>query len=280
VLKSGHLVALTLLSLSLLSAVTQPAQAQTTTTKTVLSTNGSIVFATPNDEPAVVSVGRQTFFCDLTCTTVSYSFCVDETPGCLEGFMEVADSDLKGHIGTGLNQANVLKLTATIISGSMYGGSYYCYAWGSNGDCTSEVWIVAPNCNNATCPTEVGTIDVAFTKTIPSDPLFFTATLTDDVGSTVANGEVQVTQSIDDQFGDTATGTVIGIAFSQGSGCCVGVNEQIVQTTPTSAAVVAKVAIKPASEQLARTGKVSDKVLRRLRALERVQAAAIAARAK
>ncbi|MGA7930002.1 MAG: hypothetical protein WCA20_28915 [Candidatus Sulfotelmatobacter sp.] len=276
-LKSGHLVALTLLSLSLLSAVTQPAQAQTTKTKTVLSTNGSIVFATSNDAPAVVSVGRQggqAFSCDLTCTTVDYSFCLDETPGCLEGFMEVADTDLKGHITTGLNQADVLRLTATIISGSMYGASYYCYAWNSDGDCTNVVEIVAPNCTAPTCPTEVGTIDVVFTKTVPSDPLFFTATLTDDVGSYVANGEVQVTRSINDQFGDTAVGTVIGNAFNQGSGCCVGVNEQIVRTSAVKATV------KPVSEQLAQTGKVADKVLRRLRALERVQAAAIAARAK
>ncbi len=192
--------------------------------------------------------------------------------------MEVADSDLKGHITTGMNQANVLTLTATIMSGSIYGNSYYCYAWDSDDNCTDEVWIVAPGCTVASCPTEVGTIDVVFTKTVPSDTFFY-AVLSDDTDATKVNSEVRVTQSINDQFGDTATGVVIGATIGQAmNDCCVGVNEQIVQTTANSAAVVDKATVKPVSEQLARTGKVADKVLRRLRALERVQAAVIAAR--
>jgi hypothetical protein len=58
--------------------------------------------------------------------------------------------------------------------------------------------------------------------------------------------------------------------------------EELVNTTlaTATAAGAQPVAIEPVSTMLAKTGKVSDKVLRRLRALERAQKAAIAARTK
>jgi hypothetical protein len=238
-------------------------------TSQVTQTYAETEFEYAPGEWATVSVNRQLDFCDLTCTTVSYSFCIDEIPGCVEGFMEVAQSDFKGNVGASYTNGAVLTLAATITSGSNYGNSYYCYAWDSDGDCTDEVGIVAPDCTSATCPTEVGTINVTFTK-IEGD-----ASLSSTTNFGNASGTITEAQSISDQFSEMAGGTVIGSSLSQPSWCCMGFAETV---TTTSAAPAA--AVKPASELLAQSGKISDKVLRRLRALERVQSAPIAARAK
>jgi hypothetical protein len=244
-----------LLIVALVGSISSFAQ----TTRQTLETSASIVFATPSDAPAVVSVERQLLFCDLTCTVVNYSFCLDETPGCLEGYMEVAQSDFKGSVGASYTQQNdVLTLNAAMISGSPYGFSYYCYAWDSDGNCTDEQGIVAPGCTAPTCPTEVGTIQVTFTK------IQLNATLTDNYDSFAdGSGTEETLQSINDQFSDEAYGNVIGVLFDQLSGCCVGFLQQVTTLTPTTAA-----AIKPVSQLLAQTGKVPEKALRRLRVLE------------
>jgi hypothetical protein len=230
------------------------------TTRQTLQTFASIVFATADDAPAVVSVERQLLFCDLTCTVVNYSFCLNQTPGCLEGFMEVPQSAFKGLVGANYMQQNdVLTLNATITSGSQYGNSYYCYAWDADGNCTDQVGIVAPGCTNATCPTEVGTIQVTFIK------IQLNATLTDNYDSfPLGSGTVETMQSISDQFSDEAYGNVIGAFFDQLSGCCVGFIQQVTTITPATAAI----AVKPVSQLLAQSGKVSEKALRRLRVLE------------
>jgi len=112
-----------LLAVALVCSISAFAQ----TTRQTLQTFASITFATPSDAPAVVSVERQLMFCDLTCTVVNYSFCVEQTPGCLEGTMEVPDSAFKGRVGAKYTQQNdALVLNATITSGSPYGLSYYC----------------------------------------------------------------------------------------------------------------------------------------------------------
>ena len=240
----------------------------TTITQTYVETEWE--YAT--GEWATVSVERDAplpGMCDLTCTFINYSFCVDEVPGCLEGFMEVSNPAFKGNVGAGYTNGAVLTLNATITSGSQYGNSYYCYAWDSDGNCTNEVDIVAPGCTSATCPTEVGTVDVTFTK-IEED-----ASLSNNTNFTNSSGTITESQSISDQFSEMASGTVIGVSFSQPSWCCMGFAETITTTSTAKAAVV-----KPVSQLLAQNGKVPEKVLRRLRALERAQKTAIAARAK
>jgi len=249
----------------------------------VFETTAAITFADSNGNPAVVQVSRLNpvqVICDLTCTYVSYSFCVNEIPGCLEGTMEIAGAGFKGNVGTGYLAANVLTLNTTIISGWSYGNSYYCYAWDSDGNCTDQVDIAVCTAGEVgSCPTEVGTIDITFTKASQG-------TLTDEIDATTSGTVMTTTQSINDEFYSNATGTVIGVSANNYS-CCVGVQETVtttktvaastaaaIQTTPTATAA----ATRPPSELLAQTGKVPDKVLRRLRALERAQKAYIAER--
>jgi hypothetical protein len=110
----------------------------------------------------------------------------------------------------------------------------------------------------------------------------YDATLANDIGTGDGwpIGSICVpecyTQDITDQFGSTATGTVIGVTVTQNLGF-IGF-EEIVNTALSASA--ATTTARPVSTLLAKSGKVSDKALRRLRALERAQKAAIAARAK
>lgn len=250
------------------------AQAQTTTT--ITQSDASAVF---DSITSSVGVSYSSQFCDLTCTTVNYTFCIQETPGCLEGYMEVADTAFKGYVGTSYTASNTVVLNATITSGDQYGTSYYCYAWNSEAECTDEVDVVAPNCTAASCPTEVGTVSVTFTK-IPN-----AATLENSIstsvnggvgGATNGDGEKLTTQTITDYFDDTASGTVIGVGFDQAdvdaNQCCM----YFAETISSSAAAAATAAAMVPSKVL--NGRLPEKLLARFRALEKVKASAIAAR--
>jgi hypothetical protein len=230
----------------------------------VTNTGAFATFYENGGNAVFLYVGRDgvTLDCFITCTGLTYSFCVDETPGCLEGTMMIPDSAFKGNVGASYTNGAVLTVNATVTSGSPSGNSYYCYAWDSDGDCTDAVYITGT----------VGSVEATFTK------YELAANVTDSYG-TSASGTVQ---TIEDWFDDQAYGNVIGVSFGVTDSCCLDFDETSTTATPTNATAnvaTANLALKP-SEIVARTGKVPEKVLRRLRALERAQKAAIAARAK
>jgi hypothetical protein len=254
---------------------------QTTVTQTyaAISFNPGLVGTSDvQSNPAGVVVERDLNFCDLTCTTISYTFCGDETPGCLEGFMEVPNSAFTGNITLSYTAANTLKVNSSITSGTAYGTSYYCYAWDSAASCTDEVDLVAQGCTAASCPIQVGTIVMIFTKT----PLYYDEQT--NTQKTLLNGVTQQTINYSYLFSDEASATnIVGANFTLAdddanpgaevpTSCCMAVNETYVKTTAAAAAA----ALRPASEVFA--GQLSEKVLRRFKAVERIRQAAIASR--
>jgi hypothetical protein len=100
----------------------------------------------------------------------------------------------------------------------------------------------------------------------------------------ISEGSTEVDQLFNSQFNSLATGTVLGVPLTADvNACCLGLIEALITeittgtpSTPTPPTPPAK--MKPLSELLA--GKLPEKALRRLRAIEKARAEAIAARTK
>jgi hypothetical protein len=186
-------------------------------------------------------------------TIIDYSFCLYETPGCEEGtaltFWGVDGNKFTGTVGSSYLTANVLTLYYDFggpnlnLDGMV---SYYCWAFDSEGNCTSST------------PAPGGIISLTFTKTPASATVGSSMTEADD------SGTIQTSTTIDDVFSAEAAGTVIGTTVtSAGSywGTQMGFTERINATKLLAAATV------PLSKRL--EGRLPEKALRRLLALER-----------
>jgi len=115
---------------------------------------GSTLFSVVRNGP--IAAG----YCNITCTSFGYSFCLDETPGCLEGWMDTPDSAFKGNIGPSFTNESVLTLQATISSSlSGPGVAWWCYAFDANGNCTDLTYVTGL----------VGYANLTFTKSPVSD---------------------------------------------------------------------------------------------------------------
>jgi hypothetical protein len=174
--------------------------------------------------------------------------------------MWVPYSAVQGKVGRDYKKANSVVLNATITSGTQYGTSYYCYAWDADYLCSDPVYITG----------EVGTVQVTFTK-IPD-----WAMNSDQIQTEVSNGAggpgktVVKQEYISDNFLNTAYGSIIDTDFSVADTgpdyFGMGFAETISSTGKVKRATL--------SELL--EDKASEKVLQRLRALEKLQQADIA----
>jgi hypothetical protein len=110
----------------------------------------SQIFKLADGNTAMIVVDKQidTGGCGFTCTETIYSFCLDENPGCLEGFVYSPDSSLKGSVTNSMVKDDPLTLNAAVVSNLIGdpGTAYYCYAWSKDGNCTQSVPL--PNGSN------------------------------------------------------------------------------------------------------------------------------------
>jgi hypothetical protein len=226
---------------------------------TILSTT-----ATYDDPPLMVSVTRaNAALCDLElppagpppyCTEVIYSFCLNETPGCQEGWMYINNELFKGTVGSSWTNEAVLAVNTPVISNGDRGESYYCYAWNSDGDCTELTVITDPS----------GCVDMTFTKVAEQ------ATVSNEVEYYAQpGGGVQTITNINDEFTATAQGTVVTTAVTPSATAesDMGFSQATdVQKTGTNI------------ERMRAHTKLSEKALRRLQAIRREQRAYTAKR--
>jgi hypothetical protein len=252
VLKFVNLVVLSVL-------LTFSASAQTTAQVTEKSAD--VVFTAPDGTEGVVGVEWHSQFCDVTCTGLSYSFCINETPGCLEGFGEIPDGTLKGTVNDNYLLPNVLSIDFNAVTtdhgtSTAFFFNYYCYSFDEYGNCTNEV--VAPG----------GLINMAFIKTPVA------ALISTDAEKTIGNGTIQTSTSIYGQFSNQGEGTVMDqlvIPSSNVQGCEFGVcgsmqfMKQINSTKPSQAA--AKSASKMLESKMLES--LPEKARARLRVLEK-----------
>jgi hypothetical protein len=110
----------------------QTAQAQTAT----------ISVAGAENDPMLVIVTRYSSgTCDLTCVLVDYSFCQEQTPGCLSGWAEIPNDKWKGNVGTSWTSGSVVTIgavggVALLPGDGVYGAAWYCEAWDDSGNCS------------------------------------------------------------------------------------------------------------------------------------------------
>jgi hypothetical protein len=191
--------------------------------------------------------------CDLTCTTVSYTFCKNEVPGCQEGWYEIPDRFFTGDVGPNwlTTTRNVILNTAVLVSNEAgYAGeSWLCYSWDDNGNCSDEKPLTIPSGSD-------GWISITWHKALVEAQI---QSVTTYVPGTTS-------QQIIGKFTADSTGTVFEVPIATNGTCCLAYTQSISKTNTVASVVLAD--------------KLSEPSLRRLRAIERAQKAAIAARAK
>jgi hypothetical protein len=200
-------------------------------------------------------------------TWANFSFCVDETPGCVEGF-EAYDGGLAGNVYLGYFQT-VNKVTVdanfSLSEGSTDAVVYYCYAWNSDGDCTDQVPVPS---------TWTGSVAMTFAKT------FGTGTLEETYSGGPPTTTTPTTINWNYQVSCSGTGTAIGVTAESPGSCFMGFTDLTCDPTSTfdgsGCAAVATDAVTasyvaPAISKLL-AGKFPEKVLRRMRALEKLEA--------
>ena len=208
-------------------------------------------FTAPGHPEAVMFVERNTGLgCDLTCTSLGYSFCLDEQPGCLEGSGEIPDSAFKGQLDDNYRDPETLTVHFNGITNQPYFLNYTCNAFDQEGNCTALT--VVPG----------GKITVSLTKT----PLYFD--FNDSTNATLENGTFTGTSSFSDLFSDKAQGSIDKVSFTYadnvagnvGASCCVAFNATLTITAGQGQT-------KRLSQVLA--GKLPERVLRRIQILEK-----------
>ena len=203
----------------------------------------------------------------------NFSFCIDETPGCVEGF--TTDGGLGGNVYLGYFQTvNKVTVGGTFDEANPDTEVYYCYAWNSDGDCTDQVAVPS---------TWTGSVAMTFAKT------FGSGTLEETYSGGPPTTATPTTINWNYQVSCSGTGTAIGVTAESPGSCFMGFTD--LTCDPTSAfdgsgcaavaadAATAADAVKasttsyvapPLSKLLA--GKLPEKVLRRMRALEKLEA--------
>jgi hypothetical protein len=197
------------------------------------------------DGPLLVAVQRDNVNagCGPTCTLITYSFCLDETPGCEEGWMWINGKLFTGQVGSSYSNAAKLILSAEVFTGNAYGTSWYCWAWrASDGACTEETDFPIGQV------IDLGNIDVTFQK------IEGTAYIANVTQYTASGATLLINHDIEYQFPETGAGTLFGTPIS-GSACCMVYVDTVETTAPL-----------PSSQLLA--GRASLKALRRLKAIE------------
>jgi hypothetical protein len=242
----------TRLAVALPALFSLPLLAQVTSTYTVTQTYAAAVFNMANGEIGTATAVRSVPpSCDLTCTVISYSFCANETPGCLEGYAEVPNSAFKGSVGSNYEAANTLTVNVNAVTNPPYVLNWSCGAFEDN------------NCINQT--TEPGgEIQVTFTKT----PLY--EDVNTSTGTVLEGGVFNSTTEYDELFSDESEGTIVGTSFTVandyvgnvGASCCMAFQATFTRTWDECSAA----SVKRPSELL--EGRLPEKVVRRLRAIE------------
>ena len=183
----------TLLFIILLAASVMAQTASTTTT--FLLTFAGATFTAPDGTLGTFFVGRGTPpFCDLSCTRLGYSFCVNPVPGCREGF-GVAPRERS----RAFSPATTSSLTSEAVTNIAETDSHFlnviCNAFDQYENCIDETVI----------PGDAGLIELTFTKTPVS------ATLNSNTEKIIGNGTIQTSTGVDDLFSAVASGSVIGV---------------------------------------------------------------------
>ena len=189
--------ATTLLFIILLAA---SAMAQTeSTTTTFLLTFAGATFTAPDGTIATFFVERGTQFCDLSCTTLGYSFCVNPVPGCREGFGFAPQGTFNGILTGNYLKPEKLTFQYEAVTNIAETDSHFlnviCNAFDQYENCIDETVI----------PGDAGLIKLTFTKTPVS------ATLNSNTEKIIGNGTIQTSTGVDDLFSAVASGSVIGV---------------------------------------------------------------------
>jgi len=188
-----------LLAANVMAQTTNP-----TITPNVLLSYASAELAAPDGGPGIFAVSHQNLFCDTTCTTVFYSFCLNQAPGCQEGLGYLPDSVFTGNLTTSYLKPDKLHLkfdaTASPCGLDCVGMvNFICYAFDQYGDCTDETII----------PGDAGPVDITFTKTAVS------ASVSTSNTKLIANGRIQSSVSgLAISSSATASGSALGIVIT------------------------------------------------------------------
>ncbi len=114
-----------------------------TTNITSLATVAVATLTAPDGSPGIFEVARYSPDCSATgCTEMLYSFCLDQIPGCREGFGSVPQSSFAGTVTT--NYLRHDKLTfqyEAVASDSTFFTNFVCNAFDQYGDCLDETEV-------------------------------------------------------------------------------------------------------------------------------------------
>lgn len=173
------------------------------TTVTPVQTLASVVFTTPDGTLGTLFVERNSPpFCDQSCTTLGYSFCVNPVPGCQEGFGFAPDQAFQGNLSGNYLAHDHLTFQYEAVTNPEPTSSNFenviCNAFDQEGNCTSETVI----------PGDAGLIQLTFTKTSIS------AVLNSNSQKTIGNGTIQTSTSVNDLFSAVASGSLLSVAIS------------------------------------------------------------------
>jgi hypothetical protein len=186
-------------------------------------------------------------YCGATCTWIDYTYCLNETIGCLSGWQYAYGEPLKGNVGASWINGAVITLDPSWFeSGNAAGEAWTCNAWqGSDtGDCIDQVDIPLS-------AGIIGDVSMVWTK-VPIS--------------------AQLTSQINLQPGTTST--VICDTFTANA---VGSITQGMTETPISAAgflvfyeteTKANAVVAPAAALDSLAGKLSPAAIRQLKAIE------------
>ncbi len=191
----------TLLFIILLAASVMAQTASTTTT--FLLTFAGATFTAPDGTLGTFFVGRGTPpFCDLSCTTLGYSFCVNPVPGCREGFGVAPQGTFKGVLTSNYLKPDKLTFQYEAVTNIAETDSHFlnviCNAFDQYENCIDETVI----------PGDAGLIKLTFTKTPVS------ASLGSNTQKIIGNGTIETSTGADDLFSAVASGSVIGVAIT------------------------------------------------------------------
>jgi hypothetical protein len=240
----------TILLFGVLLATNMLAQAAQTTA-TPLQTYASVVFTTPDGTLGVLFVERNSPpFCDLSCTTLGYSLCVNPVPGCQEGSGFAPSAAFVGNLSGNYRAHDILTLQYEAVTNTAPTSSYFvniiCNAFDQEGNCTSETVI----------PGDAGLIQLSFTKTSTS------ALLNSNTQETIGNGTIQTATSVNDLFSAVASGSLIGFGLSPANslkGTSVAFAADYTSTRPQGGPPSASEILKP---------QLPDAVRRRIEVLQ------------
>ena len=177
---------------AILLAVTCFGQTGSATTTVTLA---SVVFVTPNGALGTLFVVRSLpGQCDVTCTALGYSFCVDPVPGCQEGSGWIPDDAFSGTVTGNYLKPDKLTLRYEAVTQRDFFENVICNAFDQYGNCIDGTVVQG----------DAGPIQLTFTKTPVS------AFLNSNTQKIIGNGTIQTSTGVDDLFSAVASGSVIG----------------------------------------------------------------------